>query len=107
MPKGIATRDWQSEEPLYKAATNNYTSNFPTTGGQTSTYGHFTAQVWKGVNQTGPARVGFGYAARVSSTGNLDLYVVARYTPVPNILGKFGLMCWHQLAELDPIKQPS
>ena len=45
--------------------------------------GHFTAEIWKGVK-----KVGYGYAvapANFGFTQGYSLYVVARFSPAPNI----------------------
>jgi len=52
-------------------------------------YGQFTAMIWRDVS-----KVGFGYAVgKGQREGTLDLVVVGRYFPKPNVIGQF----WQQV----------
>lgn len=56
------------------------------TGNKDKPSGHFSAMVWKGVK-----KAGFGYGWQKQANSEMfDLYVVARYTPVPRVLGQYN-----------------
>ena len=46
--------------------------------------GHFTAMVWKATTS-----VGFGFA-KVQEDGGYAIYVVANYSPTPNVVGQYA-----------------
>ena len=49
--------------------------------------GHFTAEIWKGVTS-----VGYGYAVgpkTIGSSKGYVIYVVANFSPVPNVRGQY------------------
>jgi uncharacterized protein YkwD len=76
---GMATTSWYNEIAYYNFATGSSKSGKVT--------GHFTAEIWKTVK-----KVGFGFFGKyVSYMGKswLQLYVVANYSPTPNVMGQY------------------
>lgn len=74
---GTASDRWYSEQQNYNYAT--FKTNDPT-----KTVGHFTALIWKSVTS-----VGFGYTVVAEKEG-YAIYVVANYSPTPNVLGQYA-----------------
>ena len=71
-----ASTNWYNEVQYY-----NYV-----TGGSNDlgkAVGHFTAMVWKA-----STKVGFGFA-KVSDSSGQSFYVVANYSPTPNVVGQY------------------
>lgn len=73
---GKASDSWYNEIAYY-----DYTTGKSTTSGKV--VGHFTAMIWKGVTS-----VGFGFAS-VAENNGFAVYVVANYSPTPNIVGQY------------------
>lgn len=76
---GMATTSWYDEIAYYNFATGSSNSGKAT--------GHFTAEIWKSVK-----KVGFGYFGKyVTYKGKkwFQLYVVANYSPTPNVRGQY------------------
>lgn len=73
---GTASDKWYSEQQNYNYAT--FKTNDPT-----KVVGHFTALIWKSVTS-----VGFGYTV-VAEKGGYAIYVVANYSPTPNVQGQY------------------
>ena len=74
-----ATDMWSKEEKNY-----DFDKNEDSTDPKKPS-GHFSAMVWKGVKN-----VGFGYGWQKDANSNrYNLYVVARYTPVPRVIGEY------------------
>ena len=67
---GGASDSWYSEQLKYVYG------SFPPAPGT----GHFTAMIWKAVT-----KVGFGFYKVIENKGEA-IYVVANYSPVPNIM---------------------
>lgn len=73
---GKASDSWYAEEKFYNYATSLATISTPV--------GHFTAMIWKSVTS-----VGFGYKV-VPEKGGYAIYVVANYSPTPNIRKQYA-----------------
>jgi glioma pathogenesis-related protein 2 len=72
---GTASNSWYTEAANYDYQTG---TSLP---GKAS--GHFTAMIWKSVTS-----VGFGYAI-VAEKNGYAIYVVANYSPTPNVSGQY------------------
>lgn len=73
---GKASDSWYAEIAYY-----DYNTAKSTTSGKA--VGHFTAMIWKSVST-----VGFGYAS-VPEKNGIAVYVVANYSPTPNVIGDY------------------
>lgn len=76
-PNAGATESWYAEVKYY-----NYKTF--TTNNAAEQVGHFTAMVWKASTS-----VGFGYS-QIQTDGGYAIYVVANYSPTPNVQGFYA-----------------